>query len=371
MRPGRFSSPRRPGPLVLLVLLAPVVVVLAGCGVSEHSQADTPRPTRTLVEGDSGEAISSLEAVNPFRFFAPTSFWNMEVPDSAPLDPNSGPIVAAFNALVQKELREKDGPSINTTEWSVPLYTVSLKVPKVHVKLDAPNAPALQEAWDAVPIPPGAKPARGADGRLVIWQPGSDKLWEFWRAEYREEHWHAEWGGATQNVSTASGLPDPESWPGAQPWWGASGCSLGVVGGLITLENLRQGVINHALQIAIPNVRAGVYASPALRTDGFTEDPLALPEGAHLRLDPDLKLWKLNLPWLTLLMARAAKRYGIFVINGSQDVAFQAQDPTPTGSNPYLGPDGFFEGSYPRELLSRFPWEYLELLKMELHPYDG
>jgi hypothetical protein len=172
-----------------------------------------------------------------------------------------------------------------------------------------------------------------------------------------------------QHVSSASGLPDPKSWPGAKPWWGASGCSLGVVGGLITLEDIRQGVINHALQLAIPNVRAGVYASPALRTDGTTNDPLALPEGAHLRLDPKLDLTALHLPRLTLLMARAAKRYGIFVINGSKNVAFQAQDPTPTGSDPYRGPDGFFEGSYPRELLSRFPWERLRLLKMELHPY--
>jgi hypothetical protein len=240
----------------------------------------------------------------------------------------------------------------------------------VRVKLDAPNAPALQAAWDAVPMPPNAKPARGTDGRLVVWQPTSDKLWEFWRAVHRENGWHASWGGAMQNVSTAAGLPDPASWTGARPWWGASGCSLGVVGGLITFEDLWQGVINHALQLAIPNVRAGIYASPALRTDGATNDPLALPEGAHLRLDPDLDLAALNLPPLTLMMARAAKHYGIFVINRSKDVAFQAEDPIPTGVNPYLGPDGFFEGSYPRELLSHFPWGHLQLLKMELHPYS-
>lgn len=366
MKPGHHLSPcRLSGPLALLALL----LILGGCGVSERSEADGPTRDRAQVVGDAGESVTSLEAVKPFRFFSPTSFWNREPSETAPLDPNSGQIVAAFNALVQKELREKDGPSINTTEFSVPLYTVSSKVLKIRVNLDAPSAPALQDAWDAVPVPPGAKPAKGSDGRLVIWQPSSDKLWEFWRASYSDGHWHADWGGATQNVSTASGLPDPESWPGAKPWWGASGCSLGVVGGLITLENLRQGVINHALQIAIPNVRAGVYASPALRTDGFTDDPLALPEGAHLRLDPNLNLSSLDLPPLTLMMAKAAKRYGIFVINGSQDVAFQAQDPTPTGSNPYLGPDGFFEGSYPRELLSRFPWGRLQLLRMELHPY--
>jgi hypothetical protein len=289
------------------------------------------------------------------------------VPATAPLDPESPQIVAAFDALVTSEFQAKAGPAINTVEYSAPIYTVPGSQPTVKVALDASNAPALQEAWNAVPMPPDARPAAGTDGRLVVWQPATDKLWDFWRARHEEDGWHAAWGGATQNVSSASGLPDPASWPGAQPWWGTSGCSLGIVGGLITLEDLEMGVINHALQIGIPNVRAGVYASPALRTDGKTEDPLALPEGAHLRLDPELDLEALDMPRVTLMIARAAQRYGIFVTNGGADVSFQAQDPTPTGTEPYRGPDGFWEGSYPRALLSHFPWDRLQLLKMELH----
>ena len=288
------------------------------------------------------------------------------MPASAPLDPNSSAIVGAFGSLISEELREGTGPTINTTKWSVPLYTVPADQPTVKVTLDA-NAPALQAAWDAVPMPEDAKPAAGTDGLLVVWQPSTDKLWDFWRARDEPDGWHASWGGATQNVSSASGVPNSESWPGAQPWWGTSGCSMGVVGGLITLEDLRQGVINHALQIEIPNVRGGVYASPALRTDGKSTDPLSLPEGAHLRLDPSLDLASLGLPRITLMIARAAQRYGIFVNNGAQDVAFQAQDPIPTGTEPYRGPEGYFEGAYPWTLLSSFPWAHLQLLKMELH----
>jgi hypothetical protein len=48
-------------------------------------------------------------------------------------------------------------------------------------------------------------------------------------------------------------------------------------------------------------------------------------------------------------------------------VAFVAQDPTPTGANPYTGAHGYFEGKSPQQLLESFPWSYLELLKMELH----
>jgi hypothetical protein len=303
----------------------------------------------------------------PFRFYSPTSFWNTAIPAGAPLDPESGPIVSAFNALIESEQLARSGPSINTIEYSTPIYTVPANQPTVKVTLDAQHAPALQAAWEAVPMPPNARPAVGTDGRLVVWQPGTDKLWDFWRARHEADGWHAAWGGATQNVSTASGLPDAASWPGAQPWWGTSGCSLGIVGGLITIEDLEMGVINHAVQIGIPNVRAREYASPALRTDGHTEDPLALPEGARLRLDPELDLATLAMPRVTRVIAQAAQRYGIIVTNGGGDVAFQAEDPTPTGTEPYRGVSGFWEGSYPRELLSRFPWSRLQLLKMELH----
>ena len=170
-----------------------------------------------------------------------------------------------------------------------------------------------------------------------------------------------------QNVSSNPGVYGPKAWPGAQSSWGVSASSLSLVGGLISLEDLELGQINHALEMAIPDVRAGVYASPAQRSDGKTTDPLSLPEGAHLRLNPNLDLAALHLPRLTLMLAEAAQRYGIFITDESTIAVFDAQDPTPTGTNPYTGPDGYFEGKYPDQLLASFPWNQLELLKMELH----
>ena len=142
---------------------------------------------------------------------------------------------------------------------------------------------------------------------------------------------------------------------------------MSIAGGLITLEDLELGQINHALAMAVPNVRAGLYASPAQRTDGTSADPLSLPEGAHLRLDPNLDLASLHLPPLTLELAEAAQRYGIFVRDRSENVAFYAQDPIPTGTEPYTGANGYFEGKSPSRLLASFPWSHLQLLKMELN----
>ena len=276
--------------------------------------------------------------------------------------------MGAFDEEIAAEEQANDGPWINTTSYSIPVYTVPADQPTVPVQFEGSGNAALAEAWSAVPLPPTAVPAVGHDGSLVVWQPSTNRLWEFHKLVHEADGWKGNWGGAMQNVSSNPGVYDgPEAWPGAETWWGMSASSLSLVGGLISLEDLEKGVINHALEMAIPNVRAGVFASPAQRSDGKTGGSLSLPEGAHLRLNPDLDLAALHLPRLTLMIAEAAQRYGIFVTDGSSDVEIDAQDPTPTGTNPYIGPDGYFEGQHPDQLLASFPWSQLELLKMELH----
>jgi hypothetical protein len=321
---------------------------------------------------------SVADQLAPFRLFSPASVWNAPVSGVGSLDPSSAVDVAAFDTEVASEISRKQ-LNIDTTAWSVPVYTVPASQPTVMVLLNKPNASGnpLQTPWDAVPLPAGAQPAKGTDKHLVVWQPSTDKLWEFWGFENTPSGPVAQWGGAMEHASTNPGAYDTSAWQrtirNQSAWetdirgWGASASSLSIAGGLITLEDLQRGQINHALAIAIPNPRAGIYASPAQRTDGNSTNPLALPEGAHLRLDPTLDLTSLHLPHMTLMLAEAAQRYGIIIRDKGANVAFYAQDPTPTGTNPYTGPTGYFEGSTPYTLLSTFPWSHLQLLPMELH----
>jgi hypothetical protein len=310
------------------------------------------------------------ESLAPFRLFAPTSFWNETPSAEAPLDPSSNEVVGAFDAQITKEEEARTGSvNILTTSWSVPIYTVPATQPTVKVAyVGGGVSPALQSAWDAVPLPADAQPAAGTDKHLVVWQPSTDRLWEFWHLEQVGSGWQADWGGAIEHVSSSSGAYGPKAWRRANPYWGASASSLSIAGGLITLEDLERGQINHALAMGIPDVRAGVYASPAQRTDGTSSSSLSLPEGAHLRLDPKLDLAALHLPRLTLMIAEAAQRYGIFIRDTTGQVTFYAQDPPPTEASPYAGAKGFFEGMTPPQLLATFPWSHLQLLKMELHP---
>jgi len=345
----------------------PISIPMPQGSVTRHSSPSSGAPQSPPGPEIPGNPLAPVGEA-PFRFFSPSSFWNTPVAADAALDPASPAITAAFEAVTGHERQIGTGPWINTTDYGVPLYTVPADQPTVPVQLTSPfSAPALQSAWAEVPIPPDARPSAGTDRTLVLWQPSSDRIWEFWRLAKSDEDWSAAWGGAIQGVSSNQGVYGPEAWPGAKSWSGSSASSLSIAGGLITLEDLQHGRIDHALALAVPNVRADFYASPAQRSDGTSSSPLSLPEGAHLQLDPSLDLSTLHLPRLTLMIADAAQRYGIYVRDRARVTHFFAQDPTPTGANPYAGASGYFEGRSPAQLLAQFPWDRLRLLEMDLH----
>jgi hypothetical protein len=348
MRPARL-----PTTLAFLTCL-----VAVGC--SDGQEARTTTTTAAAAKSEVAKAPH-------FHFFSPQSIWNAPVNREATLDPTSSGLVKVLAGEIDEELAASNGPYISTTSYSVPVYTVAADQPETRVDLvSEPPAPRLQAAFDAVPLPPAAQPSPGTDSTLVVWQPDRDRLWEFWRLKRTAAGWQASWGGAMRHTSSQAGYYGPDAWPGAKPWWGSSASSLSIAGGLITLEDLKTGVINHALAMAAPELRAGTYAFPAQRSDGDSSSELALPEGAHLRLDPELDLAELDLPPLTLAIARAAQRYGIVVRDQAPVVKFFSQPPLPGAKNPYAGPGGYFEGHSPGELLSTFPWRHLQVLKMDL-----
>jgi hypothetical protein len=362
----RLSPRGGPNGSRALAAIGAIAAALCICWAASGCSSDAALGTGTAVP----RPARSLASVAPFPFFSPASFWNTPVASNAGLDPSSAKLIGTLRAEVARELEAGNGPWINTTDYSVPIYTVPADAPTVRVKLVSEfYAPALQSAWREVPMPPGARPSGGSDRTLVVWQPSVDRLWEFWKLTHGTGGWSASWGGAIQNVTSNWGAYGAGAWSGAQRTWGASASSLSIAGGLITLKDLQRGRIDHALALAVPNTRAGVYASPARRTDGTSASPRSLPEGAHLRLDPSLNLAALHLPWLTSMIAEAAQRYGIFVRDKAKVAHFFAQDPRPTGTNPYAGESGYFEGESPAQLLSSFPWDHLQVLWMDLHKF--
>jgi hypothetical protein len=320
-----------------------------------------------------GPLLPTAAAARPAvpRLFAADSVWNRPLAADAPVDPSSPRLVAALVREVAREQEAAIGPWIQTRSYSTPVYEVPAAQPTVRVALDnaEPWAETLRAALRAVPIPRGARPAEGSDGHLTIWQRERDRLWELWQARKTPGGWHAAWGGAMEHVSRSPGYFTPASWPGARSYWGATATSLPVLGGTMRIAELKRGRIDHALAVSLPAVRAGAYAWPAQRTDGTDPSTDAIPEGARLRIDPALDVRSLYLPRLTEAMALAAQRYGMIVRDQTHNaIGFYAEDPTPTGSDPY---PALMDYAYPTRLLADFPWEHVRVLRLELRQGTG
>ncbi len=361
-----------------VVALAAVGAVLA-LGLkrmSSHDLIESPVPRE--VSAAQGRATAERRAtavpatepkgIQNRRLFSQTSFWNKRLAPDVALDPNSAALVQALSAEALRERTANIGPWIGSGSGSTPVYRVPADQPAVRVHLDkltSPGAKALRRAFRSVPIPRNAQPAPGQDRHLTVWQPSTDRLWELFHARRAADGWHADWGGAIRGVSKNPGYYTANAWPGAKPNWGATASSLPIIGGTMLLDELSKGTIKHALALNLPAPRAGVFSWPAQRTDGVGP-PSALPEGARVRLDPTVNVADLGLPKLGRMIARAAQRYGMVVRDQTgHGISLWAE--VPSGAS---GTGNSFSrllgGKSPGEILANFPWDRLQVLKMNL-----
>ncbi len=330
--------------LNLLALGLAAVIALAAVAVVSTTSSVRPSGPRSCRSASNSESP-----------FACDSVWNARLPNDAPIASTS----AAYVAMLEAPLTHY-GAWINSYSYSIPVYKVGPSQPRVPVTLDigGSGAQTLASAFHAgVPIPANAVAAAGTDQSMVVWQPSSDRLWEFWHAQKVGGVWHARWGGVMHNVSSNPGYYSNRE------YWGGSASGLSLLGGLISPAELRSGRIDHALAMAIPHAAAGRFVFPAQRTDGNDHSANAIPEGTRFRLNPRVDVAALHLPRFTAMVALAAQRYGIIVRDQSGAVSLYVQQPTPGQPNPYYGRGGLFDGQGPSQLLHDFPWRDLEVVR--------
>jgi hypothetical protein len=317
------------------------------------------------------------------RLFAADSYRNSPLPDDAPIDAFSG----HYRQILIEHLQGLEEPGafgVNTKNSSAPVYTVPAHQRRVRVEVDQgllgsrsdASAAALQAQWNDVPLPPGAQPANagelGRDNHLVVYQPASDTLWEFHGFRYDLfGNPRADYGGRMTNVSQNPGhFTGPlDSPPGPGTWYGATATSIPLLAGLQRIDELRDGSIDHVVSFTAPNIRYGFCRYPAQRTDSRgAESDTPLPEGIRFRLPPGEITGFDELTPYGQMVAKAVQKYGMVFTDRGRNFAFEAEDPLPTGANPY--PDEIFGGddAYgadpedPGFVLRNFPWQDLQAL---------
>jgi hypothetical protein len=265
----------------------------------------------------------TAQATTVARKAAQRGFWTDPIPASATADPGS----AAMVSLIRQAAADQ-GFLITAQKWSTPVYHINGNAQRQTVKLTAGWAP--KRLLSGVPIPADASPSPDGDGHLAIVDDATGCEYDFWQASRASDgSWSASWANATSTAST-----------GWYPY-SATGSGDALTAGLITPEDMASGSIDHALKFAFPYTKAGGPVLPAVASDGTHTNAGAIPEGAHLQLDPGLDLSTLSLtPWQKVV-AKSLQAYGMYLTDTGGGVAIPAQETRqgqkyPWGTDTYL-----------------------------------
>jgi hypothetical protein len=300
-------------------------------GTTGGSNAGTTGGSGT---GGSGTGGTGGPASGPgsgtWRPFSNDSPWNTKIPANPEIDPDSAAMINDF-ATSSPYGQKVD---INMKQFTVPMYYADASTPRVLVRADigglgftggndGANATAM------VPIPADAAPDPQTDGHMLIIDRVNLVEWGFFVARKDGAGWRCALC-ASMNLNSNGVRPFKPTNPTWYTSHGSRACGFPLVAGLIRAESVRAGRIDHALHIAYPHIRAGLYTSPATTAQSRIGDQAiksrGIPCGGHIQLDPALNLDTLPLSAGGKVVARALQEYGAFVGDFSGGISLTADD---------------------------------------------
>jgi hypothetical protein len=324
--------------------------------VSPTTRPATP-PTTSATTRPGSTVPPVRPAANRSYFAASDAMWN-PIPANARLDPNSGPVASmlAEPGVNRVSLVRDFGNAIYEADASTPRYNLIVTNNGTSAGKWGINALTQQP----VPVPIGAAPSPGSDGKLVIIDRSTNKVFDLWQAVWTGTTWQAAWGGVydLNGDGTAS-----QNIPFGQPVSRSTGAGVSSLFGMVTHADVMSGSINHAL-VYVTDRACGPANSPrhrypATTTDGYTTSGTCIEQGSRIRLDPSIDLAAIpGISSAELMLGRALQNYGAYVVdNGGARMGFVFQTGYPGQVNP-VEQAGFAEyGSFPR-----LPWSRMQLL---------
>jgi hypothetical protein len=274
-----------------------------------------------------------------WRPFSDDSPWNTRIPANPELDPGSAAMIADF-ATSSPYGQKAD---INMGQWSIPVFYADASTPRVLVRADlgglgfassdGSNATAM------VPIPPDAMADVMEDGSMAIIDRVNLIEWDFYQGRKDGSGWRCT---LCANISlTGTGV---RPYKPTNPTWytshGTRACGFPLIAGLIRAEAVRAGRIDHALAIAYPHIRAGLYTPPAstaqVRIGDQAIKTRGIPCGGRIQLDPTLNIDSLGLNAGAKVVARALQEYGAYVADFSGGISLYG-DNSPRAKAAFAG----------------------------------
>ena len=270
----------------------------------------------------------------PRRFFSDDSFWNTPIPRNAEIDPRSD----HFTDLLMRAAYYS-GVGINLTRWTIPVYEVDGRTPRRRIHRRPNNHPdyvAFGQPFGhgpgfgpEIPIPDRAEPDPQDDSHMAMVDWTNMRAWDMWWLRRRDD---GDWESATGMTYALDGpgVFDRAMFhvqPGESIHFHGPSRAAGVpaIAGLIMLDEVRAGRIEHKLPFACGCNALCEFVWPATWADG--QLPGGIPEGAVIRLDPDLDLSQFHLSPGATVVARALQEYGAVNVDSSGGNGLYAEHP--------------------------------------------
>lgn len=199
--------------------------------------------------------------------------------------------------------RDNDG-----SPMGIHILTIPVDQKKVKVNYEN-NDPDLQDMIQ-YPIPDEVLALKGSfNDRCVILDPTNKKLYELYALRKEQEAWKMS-SGLCFDLTSAK--------PREAGKKGACSSGLPILAGLLTVEEVQAGKIEHALLFTVKKTQKG-YISPATGFCSKDTNQNLPPLGLRLRLskDFDTKHW-VSKP--AQVIAEALKTYGMLVVDNGLDM---------------------------------------------------
>lgn len=264
--------------------------------------------TTAAVAGDLLIATADA-ATRPYRAFR-HSYWNRELPVNVQRARNSSAMIEHL-ARVSSVNHVRLGGTSEDGSFGLPIYWARAGDPFYDVV-----GSSLPREFNRLRIPRGARSDATSDGAMCIFDRGQGWVVWLFRATFSGGRWRAD-GGAIHRLRS-NGLD--AQWHCVNRDRRNRG-HRGMPGAVaaIRYDEIRSGVIPHALRIAVPD-HSAKHVFPMVSSDGDSTAPGSPPVGARLRIKPRVNLAALHrqgkLNRAGLVVARCLQRYGAVVGDG-------------------------------------------------------
>jgi hypothetical protein len=266
-----------------------------------------------LLAGSSAHALR-MPAAPRCPVFPKSNPWNQRV-DKLPVAGNSGQIVASIGAGTG--LHADFGSGLwEGAPIGIPITVVGAGQAKTRVSFEY----ADESDRGPYPIPRNVKIEGGrsstGDRHAIIVDRSACRLYELYSLYPKKGGWRAG-SGAIWNLRTNKLRP--------AGWTSADAAGLPILPGLARYDEVKRGVIDHALRFTVQRTRRA-YVFPARHFASDSNDASLPPMGLRLRLKASFDVN--GYPRQARIVLVALKRYGMLVAdNGSSWYIGGAPDP--------------------------------------------